>query len=111
MKLTKKAIYAIEKDIMEWNQRIFWSIDDLKNCNTNEQRRENIQSINFFMGRLLGIQDTLVNLNSDYKHDFETLYNNMKKYIVKNIYNSDISYIIGTEYQYTAFGQFYSVAG
>lgn len=106
MTITKKSNEAITKNIQQWETQIFYRITDLSKSINNEKREELIQEINFYFGRLYGIQDTLSDLNIIY--DFESMYKRIKTYMVQKIYNNNVAYIINTKYKFTAFGQFYN---
>ncbi len=103
--MTKKALKTITENIQNLESQIFYGIQDLKKYSDNEKIEQTITDINFYFGRLYGIQDTLTVLNITF--DFDSIYARIKEQIVKNIYINSVSHILSAKYKFTAFGQFY----
>lgn len=79
--MTKKALKTIIENIQNLESQIFYGIQDLKKYSDNEKIEQTITDINFYFGRLYGIQDTLTVLNITF--DFDSIYARIEEQIVK----------------------------
>lgn len=79
--MTKKALKTITENIQNLESQIFYGIQDLKKYSDNEKIEQTITDINFYFGRLYGIQDTLTVLNITF--DFDSIYARIEEQIVK----------------------------